>query len=169
MLLLLLLLSLSLCHNRFHTSCPSFDDTTLDIRFMLDAMIRYDEINASDPTFHDTSAAMFPPSELIKLFKSVGVNATSLYTHIHFPIIFFLSFLLKKSMPPCKNMLMYCKWQNMETDCLRLFKVITTDDGFCCVFNALDSEDILKEDSAYVRDKMLTKTGKQTLDCIHIQ
>ena len=39
---------------------------------MLDAMIRYDEINASNPMFHDESADSFPPHELLKIFKSVS-------------------------------------------------------------------------------------------------
>ena len=53
-------------------------------------------------------------------------------------------------MPSCKNMLMYCNWRNEDVDCLRLFKVFATDDGFCCTFNAKEPQDVLKEESKCV-------------------
>ena len=43
---------------------------------------------------------------------------------------------------------MYCSWAGEEIPCLRLFKVMTTDDGFCCVFNAYGANDVLREESA---------------------
>ena len=49
-----------------------------------------------------------------------------------------------QSMPQCKDLLLHCTWQNAEIDCLRLFKVMTTDDGFCCVFNAYNPKELLK-------------------------
>ncbi len=45
---------------------------------------------------------------------------------------------------------MYCEWMHEEIECLRLFKVMTTDDGFCCVFNAIEAKELLHEESAYV-------------------
>ena len=50
-----------------------------------------------------------------------------------------------QSMPQCREMLSYCTWMGEEIDCLRLFKVMTTDDGFCCVFNAYNHKDVMKE------------------------
>ena len=51
-------------------------------------------------------------------------------------------------MQPCQDMVMYCNWMGVQYDCRRLFKVKTTDDGFCCVFNALDKDEILRNESA---------------------
>ncbi len=51
-------------------------------------------------------------------------------------------------MPRCKDLLVHCSWMGETTDCLRLFKVMTTDDGFCCIFNAYDSKDVLNAKSA---------------------
>lgn len=43
---------------------------------------------------------------------------------------------------------MYCNWKGLDFDCLRLFKVMATDDGFCCVFNAFESSDMMNEASS---------------------
>ena len=51
-------------------------------------------------------------------------------------------------MPPCKNMLAHCSWMGEEIPCLRMFQVMPTDDGFCCVFNAFSPSDTMHEDSA---------------------
>ena len=59
-------------------------------------------------------------------------------------VLIFLSFLFQ-SMPQCRDLLLHCSWQSQEIDCLRLFKVMTTDDGFCCLFNAYKQGDVMKE------------------------
>ena len=48
----------------------------------------------------------------------------------------------------CKDMLIHCTWAGYAEPCLSLFKVMTTDDGFCCIFNAFDSYHVLKEEFA---------------------
>ena len=65
---------------------------------------------------------VMPPADLVKIFKS--------------------------TMPRCKDMLIRCTWAGYAEPCLSLFKVMTTDDGFCCIFNAFDSYQVLKEEFA---------------------
>ncbi len=49
----------------------SFDDTSLDLRFMLESIIRFEAANLTNPIYYQDSAKDFPPSEMLKLFKSV--------------------------------------------------------------------------------------------------
>jgi hypothetical protein len=51
-------------------------------------------------------------------------------------------------MPSCEDMLVSCTWQGQDTQCLRLFSVTATDDGFCCVFNAISSKDLLNQNNS---------------------
>ena len=48
-------------------------------------------------------------------------------------------------MPQCKQLLLQCSWQNQDIDCLRMFKVMTTDDGFCCSFNVYSPKNLMKD------------------------
>ena len=73
-------------------------------------------------------------------------------------VLIFLSFLFQ-SMPQCRDLLLHCSWQSQEIDCLRLFKVMTTDDGFCCLFNAYKQGDVMKEMNltTYVKDLVMSQ------------
>ena len=51
---------------------------------------------------------------------------------------------LKQSMQPCTEMLLHCKWMNREVKCPRIFQVVTTDEGFCCVFNSVNQRHLMK-------------------------
>lgn len=75
----------------------------------------------------------------MRQFSTLPNTVTKLET-----VLIFLSFLLQ-SMPQCRDLLLHCSWQSQEIDCLRLFKVMTTDDGFCCLFNAYKQGDVMKE------------------------
>lgn len=120
-------------------------NATMDLEaviFMIDSMIRYDRVNFSDPYWLWVAAQNSPnikASDLLKLFRSVSWWSTELSFRDH------LSLFLLQSMPQCKDLLMHCSWQNEEIDCLRLFRVMTTDDGFCCAFNAQSPNKQMKE------------------------
>lgn len=51
--------------------------------------------------------------------------------------------LLKKISPTCKDYLSKCRWNGKTTDCGELFRVVSTDDGFCCSFNAVSAKQSL--------------------------
>lgn len=36
----------------------------------------------------------------------------------------------------CNELLIKCKWDNKETDCMDLFSTSYSTDGICCIFNA---------------------------------
>ncbi len=44
--------------------------------------------------------------------------------------------LLKKVTPVCKEYLFNCRWNGKWTACEDLFRVVSTDDGYCCTFNS---------------------------------
>jgi len=102
----------------------TYFNSTMDFEaviFMIDALINFDRANFSDPYWQwvAKNSPKIRSSDLLKLFRS--------------------------SMPQCRDLLLHCSWQSQEIDCLRLFKVMTTDDGFCCLFNAYKQGDVMKE------------------------
>lgn len=42
---------------------------------------------------------------------------------------------MRELSPQCDDMLLYCMWEGVERNCKDLFKLRTTQDGFCCTFN----------------------------------
>ena len=36
-----------------------------------------------------------------------------------------------------------CKWNNMKFNCTDLFRIVATDDGYCCTFNSIPAKDNL--------------------------
>ena len=87
-------------------------------------------------SYHATSTFMVHSMRQFGVFSNTVTKLES--------VLIFLSFLFQ-SMPQCRDLLLHCSWQSQEIDCLRLFKVMTTDDGFCCLFNAYKQGDVMKE------------------------
>lgn len=59
-------------------------------------------------------------------------NGTNLWTD-------FREFLIDVSQP-CSEMLLECRFGAKKWQCMHLFHSILTDEGICCVFNAVDAQ-----------------------------
>ena len=44
---------------------------------------------------------------------------------------------MKKVTPTCRDYLKNCTWNNKPFNCAELFRIVSTDDGFCCTFNSI--------------------------------
>ena len=44
---------------------------------------------------------------------------------------------MKKVTPTCTDYLKNCTWNNKPFNCAELFRIVSTDDGFCCTFNSI--------------------------------
>ena len=44
---------------------------------------------------------------------------------------------MKKVTPTCRDYLKNCTWNNKPFNCAELFRIVPTDDGFCCTFNSI--------------------------------
>ncbi len=40
-------------------------------------------------------------------------------------------------MPSCSDIFLKCEWQGETKKCADLFKLLKTDTGYCCSFNAV--------------------------------
>ena len=121
-------------------------DSSLDIGvlyFLIESLVRYDSLDTDDPNWiwMLEQSPDIKASDLLKLFKSVSEDEYSPTKDN----VASCNVVLLQSMPQCKDMLPYCSWLDEKIECLRLFRVMTTDDGFCCVFNALNQIDLMKE------------------------
>ena len=50
---------------------------------------------------------------------------------------------LKRVSPKCSDYLLHCTWNSVKYNCSELFKVTSTDVGFCCSFNLVPPNQIL--------------------------
>ena len=50
---------------------------------------------------------------------------------------------LKRVSPKCSDFLLHCTWNSVKYNCNQLFKVASTDMGFCCSFNLVPPSQIL--------------------------
>ncbi len=51
--------------------------------------------------------------------------------------------LMQQAMQRCKEMILACYWQGKAVDCMQLFQVRRTDNGFCCSFNTVNIDEQL--------------------------
>jgi len=47
--------------------------------------------------------------------------------------------------PKCQDYLLTCRWNSQSVACTNLFKLVLTDTGYCCSFNAIESKIQKKE------------------------
>ena len=47
--------------------------------------------------------------------------------------------------PKCQDYLLTCRWNSQPVPCINLFKLVLTDTGYCCSFNAIESKIQKKE------------------------
>jgi hypothetical protein len=47
--------------------------------------------------------------------------------------------------PKCEDYLLTCRWNSQSVPCTNLFKLVLTDTGYCCSFNAIESKIQKKE------------------------
>ena len=51
--------------------------------------------------------------------------------------------LMKSTAPNCNDFIKNCTWNSVQYPCSKLFKIVSTDDGFCCTFNAVPAKETL--------------------------
>lgn len=77
---------------------------------------------------------------------------------------------------PCKKLIKYCSWQNVQVPCEDIFKVLPTDIGFCCSANHAPMS-VLMRNSSFSRTiesveskyAKLSNAAEETTDDKHIK
>lgn len=48
--------------------------------------------------------------------------------------------MLRLVAPKCSDFILWCELNGLKTPCNELFKLVLTDTGYCCTFNAMDTK-----------------------------
>ena len=59
---------------------------------------------------------------------------------LNFNLIFKQSATDLKVTPICSDYITNCTWNGEDYECIELFKIASTDDGYCCTFNSIPAK-----------------------------
>ncbi|XP_061400868.1 pickpocket protein 28-like [Musca vetustissima] len=73
-----------------------------------------------------------------------------------------LSTFIVENAQSCEEMIVYCKFGDIEETCTDLFREVLLDEGLCCVFNQLHPYYLFKKEFRFIRD-FTNSNGRTTL------